>query len=350
MIFYWLLFGFVVIWSCLIAVQDFDSLGHTNVLRISTRLVLIAVVSLFVGLFSQIGSLDYDNYVEMLSEAPPSTLYDLMVLKDPFFQLLGFLFRSADGHLISLTFITTLISFGLKIKVLSNKYYDNLLGLAVIFIFARFFLLHEFTQIRAALGIALISLAIVYAMENKLVLMMLAIILALLTHLSVVALLPAVVLAYPVKIRIKLMTFAFLVFALTAVFLVFKPESFSRLAPYLTGEYHVTENTLFSSYFFFKLVVFIALFLQWQQLSTAMQLAFSISGYGMLLTLVFLKNNVLSLRLGELTAVFDCLCFAWFFRYGLKLNFFYGYVSGIIIAGFLYYSSTKIVNPLALNF
>ena len=350
MAFYWLLFCFVLLWASLMILQDFDVLGSTSAARFSTRFIFITVVSLFAGYFSDAGSFDYDNYVDLLNEAPPTTVWQLITLKDPFFQLMGFMFRSSDGSLAFLMFFITFISLGLKIIILDGKHYKNIFGLAVVFLLARFFLLHEFTQVRAALGIAFVSISIMYAMENKLVLVVVSLALAVMTHLSTIVLLPAVLLVYQVNAKIKLFIFIFLAVAFSVVISNFDIESFSRISPYLTGEYYVAENTIFSFYFLFKVIVSASLFYQWKSLTPALRHALIISVYGLFLTWFFLKNEVLSLRLGELTAVFDCLCFAYFFKYGLKLDYFYGYLAGIFIAGIFYYSSTNIVNPLTLNF
>jgi hypothetical protein len=143
---------------------------------------------------------------------------------------------------------------------------------------------------------------------------------------------------------------AFVAVGALMVVALFDLERFSRLAPYLTGEYPVTTNTVFSFYFMFKVMLLAGLLLQWKSLPTAIRHALVISVYGLFLTWLFLQNDVLSLRLGELTAVFDCLCFAYFFGYGLTLKPVYGYVAGMGIAVLFYFSSIHIVNPLSLGF
>lgn len=354
MTFYWLLFCFVVFWSGLIAVQENGVLGRAEVLRFGTRFVLVVVLSLFAGLFSENGSVDYNNYVDMLNEAPPTTVWETITLKDPFFLLMGFSFRGHDGNLSFLVFLVTFLSLGIKFKVFSSVFggdFDaDVFSLAVIFLVARFFLLHEFTQLRASLGIALISLSILYAIENRPVLVVATAALAALTHLSTLGLLPALLLVYRVDLRIKMYVVAFVAVATLMVVALFDVERFSRLAPYLTGEYPVTTNTVFSFYFMFKVTLLAGLLLQWKSLTTAMRHALLISAYGIFLTWLFVQNDVLSLRLGELTAVFDCLCFAYFFRHGLTLEPVYGYVAGLGIAVLFYFSSTNIVNPLSLGF
>jgi len=330
MAFYWLLFCFVVLLSGMIAVQEFDMLGQAEVLRI----VLVVMLSLFAAFFSKSGSVDYNNYVDMLNVAPPASAWEAMTLKDPFFLLMGFSLRSHDGHLSLLVFLMAFLSLGIKLNIFSRVFggagYADILSLAVIFLVGRFYLLHEFTQLRASLGIALISLSIVYTMENRTALVLVTAALAALTHLSSLALLPALV--------------------LVAAVAFFEVERFSRLAPYLTGEYPVTNNTVFSFYSVFKAVILTGLLLQWKALATVLRQAVLISAYGIFLTWLFLQNDVLSLRLGELTEIFDCLCFAYFFMHGLKLAPVDGYVAGLGIAVLFYFSSLHIVNPLRLGF
>ncbi|MEO8014351.1 MAG: EpsG family protein [Polaromonas sp.] len=351
---YWLLFGFVVIWSGLIAVQELDVLSRAELLRFGTRFVLVAVLSLFAGFFSETGSVDYNNYVDMLNETPPATVWETLNLKDPFFLLMGFSFRGYDGNLSLLVFLMTFLSLGIKFKIFGSVFgrseYADIFSLAVVFLVGRFFLLHEFTQLRASLGIALISLSIVYAMQSRPALVLATAALAALTHLSTLALLPAVLLVYRIDLKIKIFAATLGVVAVLGVVVLFDVERFSRLAPYLTGEYPVTINTLFSFYFMFKAAILTGLLLQWKSLTTALRQTLLISSYGMFLTWLFLQNDVLSLRLGELTAVFDCLCFAYFFMHGLKLEPVYGYVAGLGIAVLFYFSSIQIVNPLRLGF
>jgi hypothetical protein len=255
-----------------------------------------------------------------------------------------------DGGLSLLILFVTFVSLGIKFAIFKSSHYKDIFSLAVIFLVARFFLLHEFTQIRVSLGIALISFSILYAMANRMVLVSLMVVLAALVHLSTLALLPAVLLACRFSLKTKICFFAFFALVALTLAMAFDGEKFSRIAPYLTGEYEVTENTLFSYYFIFKMAIFASLFMQWKSLRIGLRSALLTSSYGVLLTLIFLKNDVLSLRLGELTAVFDCICFAYFFRYGLKLNYLFGYMSGVVVAALLYFSSMSIVNPLSANF
>ena len=89
MTFYCLLFCFVVLWSGLIAVQELVVPGRAEVMRFDIRFVLVAVLSLFAGFFSESGSVDYKNYVDMLNVAPPATTWKLLTLKDPPLSAVG---------------------------------------------------------------------------------------------------------------------------------------------------------------------------------------------------------------------------------------------------------------------
>lgn len=354
MLFYWLLFCFVVLWSSLIVVQELDVLGRTELMRFATRFVLVTVLSLFAGLFSINGSIDYNNYVDMLNVAPPATAWDVITLKDPLFLLMGFFFREHNGDISLLVFSVAFLSLGIKFKIFSSVLGGSgcaeIFSLAIVFLVGRFFLLHEFTQLRASLGIALISLSIVYAIKDRPLLMMTTAALAALTHLSTLTLLPALLLVYRVDIKIKIYIAIFAVVCTLIFIAFFDMMRFSRLEPYLTGSYPVTANTVFSFYLIFKMTVLTGLLLQWKSLTSTLHHALLISAYGIFLTLLFLKNNVFSLRLGELTAVFDCLCFACFFANGLKLKPVHGYVAGLGIAVLFYFSSIRIVKPLSLGF
>lgn len=347
---YWVLFCFAILWLGLIALQENDEIGRAEVLRLATRLIFAVALGLFVGLYSKDGSLDYQNYVDFLNDTPPLAEWDVFGLKDPFFQSLGLVFTSNDGEIVILTFITTVLSVSIKMEIFDKKYYGNIFSLAMIFLIGRFFLLHEFTQMRASLGIAFISLSVIYAIEKRWLLACLAVIVAAFTHMSTLALLPVVILAFDISLKIKLVLFAFAVLVFSVVGLSFEAGVYARLEPYLIGDYSVIENTLISFYFLFKLLVLGTLLFQWALLNSAMRHALVISGYGLLLTIAFLQNNVLSLRFGELTAVFDCICFAYFLKYGCKLELVYVYCAGLLISAMLYFSSTNVVNPVTLIF
>ena len=276
-----------------------------------------------------------------------------LTLKNPLFLLLGFSLRRLDGNLSWLVSMMAFLLLGIKFNIFSRVFsgagYADIFSLAVIFLVGRFFLLHEFTQLRSSLGIALISLSIVYAMVNKPALVLATAALAVLIHLSMLGLLPALLLVYRVDLKIKAYVAAMVLVAATAVVALFDVERFSRLALYLAGEYPVTNNTIFSFYFVFKVVILTELLLQWMSLTTALRHAVPFSACGIFLTWLFLTNDVRSLRVGELTAVFDCLCFAYFFRHCLKLKPVYGYVAGLGVAVLFYFSSIRIVKPLSLG-
>lgn len=90
MTFYWLLFCFVVLLSCLIAVQELVVPGRAEVMHFGVHFVTVAVLSLFAGGFLESGSVDYKNYVDMPNVAPPATTWKLLTLKNPPSSAVGF--------------------------------------------------------------------------------------------------------------------------------------------------------------------------------------------------------------------------------------------------------------------
>ena len=330
----------------LITLQEKDEIGRIGILKKLTRWLFVTAMSLFVGIYSKEGSVDYENYTDFLEGAPAFAEWTLFSLKDPFFQSLGAVFASSNGNLAALTFVTTFLSLGIKMKILVGKYYENIFALAVLFLVGRFFLLHEFTQIRASLGIAFISLAVIFGMHGKWFWLILAVVIAAFTHLSTIALLPIILLTCDSTPRIKLFIFLFGILVFSLIGLESDVIAFTRLDPYLSGDYVVTENTLVNFYFVFKALMVLTLLFQWKSLSPGIRCALMVSVYGLFLTLIFLQNNVLSLRFGELTAVFDCICFAYCLKYSCMLEPFYAYCAGLMLVSLLYFSSTNIVNPI----
>lgn len=350
MIFYWTLFCFVSLLWCL---NSFRCIGVINVNGVFSPIlsfILVIILSLFVSIFSATGSVDYENYVDLLNEDFPTSLADFMVLKDPVFHLIGFLLKRPDGSLATLLFLITFFSMWIKFKIFSNIYFKDLFAFALILLFGRFFLLHEFTQWRIALGIALISASVLPALEKKPVQVLVLMLLAALTHLSSIVLFPVVLFAYETGARLKVFILGALFVLALALGYVFDIQNFSRIAPYFSGEYQVIENTLVSFYFIFKIVVVATLLSHWNVLNAGLRCSLIATAYGMLLTLIFVQNDVLSLRFGELTAIFDCICFAYFFKIALRLDCLSAALGTIIMAGYFYYSSTNVVKPLMAVF
>lgn len=343
---YWTLFLCVASFTLMIALHDNEGALPSVFLRRANLFVLVLLGAIFASTFSEAGSRDYANYVDFLDATQSFEDLDHFFDKDPFFQLFGALARNRDGDIWLLVFLIAAITYLIKIEIFSHPHFKGLLALAILFSFSRFFLLHEFTQIRAALGIAFISYAVIRALERKTASAILLASIAAATHLSTVALFPPVMLAFPMRYRWKILALIFLSVFAGSFGLMFQLADISRLEPYLSGEYSVTDNTLISFYFLFKLFVIVTLLSQWRSLNSGLRYSTIISAYCMALTWIFLWNDALSLRLGELSAVFDCICFSYFFRYGIRVTPFVRIPMALIIASIFYNATVQVVNPI----
>lgn len=351
MLAYWVVFALCMVQGIALNSQ-FRPEREIRLPTIALWLPVVMMLSVFAGLRSPSSSADYQNYIlwiQGLSEGAVGGFAN----RDPVFGLLGEALQSRTGGLVLFMFVIAVLSLLLKVQILESREYKGLIGFGFIFIMGRFFLLHEFTQVRAALGISLGTLALVWAQQGRWLRGGAVFAVAALTHISVLALAPlfAVVVnlrpgARWVKIAVALV--AALILAALVVELNVISDIVERLTPYLSGQYDVTTNSLLSTYFIIKLGILGFMAYQWRDLNNGLRLALLASLYGSAVTVVFLRNDVLSLRLAELVSIFDCICFAHVFRSWAMRERVLATLTAILIAVVFFYSATKIVHPYAI--
>lgn len=347
---YWIIFLLAAVGCIAINSQPVRARESLQPLVLPTAAFVILGLALFAGLRSPTSDADYLNYLEWFNAAASSVETPETFKKDPVFSGLGIALRTPGGSLVPLMICAALLSFIAKMRLLASREFEGLLGFALLFIVARFFLLHEFTQVRASLGIALASLALVYSVEGRRWKAFVAFLIASQVHLSVVALLPLWLFSDPSPMRWKMVAGALLGIAFAAAsystggFEAALAEVAVRLMPYVTGEYETSENTLLSVYFVVKMVTLVFLWTRWSELSRGVRLAVLATSYGAVLTVTFIKIDVLSLRLSELTAIFDCVCFAWVFRYAYQRAPVLATASALLLACAFYGAALGIVN------
>ncbi|MFZ5553091.1 MAG: EpsG family protein [Bacteroidota bacterium] len=314
--------------------------------------IMVLLLSLFSGLRSPTSDQDYLNYLIWLN--PESSMEEGYTLssKDPLFQFMGILLRSDEGNLILLMVAISIISLSIKIRVFRSPYYYGLLGLGLLFVISRFFLVHEFTQVRAALAISIATLGLIYSLERKWMLALFIFSLGVFVHLSTIVLAPLLLYAYPARGYRKSLIGG-LIAVLLAVFVLsgqYPAEGVDRIFPYFSGQYDTRENSLLSSYFLVKVATVVFLLLQWRHLNHGIRLAVICSSYGIILTVIFLNNDVLSLRFSELTAIFDGICLAYIFIYYSGRYRLIAMGCATFLSAIFYYSASNIVNDYYMIF
>lgn len=350
MIPYWVIFVLAVIGSVAVNSQQAASSATGRLELYSLLGLIVLMLAGFAGMRSPLSDADYNNYLSWFDSLLPLEHWTELLSKDPAFQLLGLGLRTHSGGLLVFMLIVAFMSLLIKLRILLSTEYRALLGFGLLFLVGRFFLLHEFTQVRAALGISLATLALVYLVEGRQLRSMVFFALGALVHLSTLALLPLALLFQPVRLQIKVLEVSLgaALLGLFAVQIVEEGGIVARVAPYLTGLYEVTESSLISVYFLVKTAVVGLLLVRWHELSRGMRLAATASAYGILLTVAFVKIDVLSLRLSELVAIFDCICMAYVFSRWSARQPLLANACAAALATVFYFSSLKIVNDYIL--
>jgi hypothetical protein len=354
MIAYWLMFAMATVACLAVNVQQSEPATVPRLPALAVLLPAIVALACFAGVRDPHSDADYFNYIDWFDIVAPSLTWTELFSKDPVFQLLGLSLRTSSGSLLFLMLLIALASLTIKIRVLQSSDYHGLIGFALLFLISRFFIIHEFTQVRAALGISLATLALVQWVEGKMLRGIAIFVLAALTHISVVALLPLVFVSRQVKRGTKVALVGTASLVAIVMMVQFSDEDrfgfVLRIAPYLTGQYEVSENTLLSVYFLVKAVTVVVLLAQWRHLNQGMRLATAASAYGLLLTILFLRVNVFSLRLSELVSIFDCICLSWVFSRWCARQPVFATVGALALAGIFYFSALKIVNDYQVLF
>lgn len=355
MIPYWIVFVLCVLVCIPIAIAE----SRPRITNINTQslyivgVLLITILSLFSGLRSPASDPDYFNYIDWLNpQTPIQDWTELLSKKDPLFQIIGILFRSNDEDLVFLMLAISLISLSIKIRILKSPEYRGLLGLGLLFLISRFFLVHEFTQIRAGLAISLATLAFIYSLERRWILALIILALGVLTHASTIVLAPLLLYSHPANLRRKILFGGLAVALITFLVLYtqYSADIIARISPYFSGEYDVKENSLLSFYFLIKIATVAFLLFQWHDLNRGMRLAVISCLYGIILTIIFLDNDVLSLRLSELTAIFDSICLAYIFIFYSGKYRLIAMQYAILLSAIFYGSASRIVNDYHIIF
>lgn len=354
MIPYWIVFAYCVM-QCIGLNSQYRSDREARLPMVTLWLPIVIVLGLFAGFRSPESSADYLNYKYWIDSVAQSGGLDLksFVSKAPVFQFLGEHLVGHNGGLVPLMLVTALLSLLIEVWILESDDYKGLIGFGLMFLIGRFFLVHEFTQVRAALAISLATLGLIFCLQGNWLRGALIFVVGAFTHISVLGLVPlfaVVVNLSPGRKWVKIIIAC--IGALSLAVFVVELDVVSMIAagvsPYLTGQYDVTETRLLSVYFVAKVVILLLMGMQWRSLNKSLRLAFIASVYGIMLSVVFFRNDVLSLRLSELVSIFDCICFAYVFRSWWSREQVLATLMAVMVASEFYFSATKIVHGYSI--
>ncbi|WP_286914066.1 MULTISPECIES: EpsG family protein [unclassified Pseudomonas] len=341
--------------TALMAMTDFFSKNRSvKAVVVLCFAVMCVMYGLLAGLRAPTVDPDYVNYLSWLGRLDNEPSLVMTEFKDPGFQLLYLCVSALGlGHLFFFTLIA-LLSLAFKAFYARQVFAGRFAMLVFFMIFARFYIVHDFIQIRVGLAIAVASSAMILCYDQRRFMAVALYLLALSFHAAVLAMLPFFLLflirQYSISrfLQIAILAGAFL-FLWCLPLAVSHLSLFSRIAPYLSGDYHTTQISLFSIYFLVRFCF--AMFLigvVYSSLNDFERFLLLMSVVGLAFQIAFSWNDALGLRLAEVFGFFDMAMLCLLLRYlnfNSRLLFFLGMV---MLAAVFYASSLKLVGPYAV--
>lgn len=349
-----MLYVAIFLWAVISAVFSF--INYSKALKVIGGIVfcfLCFYLVFFAGLRAPDIVPDYLNYVDWLHRAGQSIDTIVNEFKDP-----GFLLLFSVVHALGLpdfTFFCIVASVSILAKfIFSKEVLNGYLAYFVFFmIFSRFYIVHDMVQVRVGVAIALASCALIFFFKGQIIKGLFFLCLGLSFHLSVVMFFPVflmLVFGFKGFSRGTIVAVLLCSFALTSLISGLSGwlGGFSRLAPYLNGEYQTSALSLISFYFLIRVMIVSFILVGFYQfLSDVEKFSLSLTVIGLALQILFSWNDSLSLRTAELFGFFDMVTFVMLMR-------FFTYKSGVAYALFLfavgavfYTSSLKIIDAYA---
>ena len=338
--------------TAVMAMTDLFSKGR------SVKAILLlsfAVMCVAYGLLAGFRALgvdpDYVNYVSWLGRLDQQPSLVIEEFKDPGFQLLYLAVSGLGlGHAFFFVLVA-LVSLAFK-AYYARHVFAGRFGMLVFFmIFARFYIVHDFIQIRVGLAIAVASCAMILCYEQRRLAAVVLYLLAASFHAAVLVMLPLFLVFLVKRLFISRML-QLAILAGACLMLLVLPLAvthltvFSRIAPYLSGEYHTTKISLLSIYFLVRFCFAIFLIVVvYPSLEGLERFLLLMSVVGLAFQIAFSWNDALGLRFAEVFGFFDMAMLCLLLKYlnfNSRILFFLGMV---VLGGIFYASSLKLVNP-----
>ncbi|TWR92319.1 EpsG family protein [Pseudomonas saxonica] len=325
--------------------------------RLSVSIVALLYVvglAIFAGFRSPDIAPDYLNYVSWLKSIQENNLF-FDEMKDPLFVGTYLVINDLGFSDTSFFFLIALLSLGFK-YLFSKFVFDNKYVLMILFlILSRFYIPHDFIQVRVGLAIGLASCGLILFFKGRRFLGSLLYLIGLGFHLSVSIFIPVFfMLILNLQLKSRLVLSALIISSFMLSFVL--PNAINifanveRVTPYLNGGYATTATPLFSFYFmsrFFLIVLIITVYLE--RLSAVEKFVTLMSILGLCIQIMLSWNDAFSLRFAELFGFFDMAMFCMMYRFfDSKSKLIYSL--GLMIMSFIYYySSLKLVSEYAIS-
>ncbi|MFA3114755.1 EpsG family protein [Acinetobacter pittii] len=317
----------MLLFSLFVYVYNFILAFLTNKLSKGSIFILYFPYLVFLILFGwfNLGDLDKDYYVyynwfEYIRWNDVSFFHD----KDPLFQYISINLLSffSDINYVFLFFVT--ISIFLKYLIGIKFVEKELLWLYLIFVYSRFYILHDLTQIRASLAISLCMLGSYFFFRNKNSYWLFFVSAFFIHQSTIVFILLMILLRFISLYRYKFIN----IFALFLGLMLYLFSSFfsgiliafmgdeSRLSNYTEGGYEYNSQiSILSFYVLLKFLIIILNYIFWDKFSDQEKKYNFFVIVGFLFQMFFSSNGVLGWRFSEIFSFFDIFCLLMIFKY-----------------------------------
>ncbi len=312
---------------------------------------LLIALACFAGLRAPGVDLDYMNHLDWFNRIASDTVTIADFVKDPGYVLICSVISWMGLHFTAVLLVIEGITLFAIWCIGRVTVETRWIAVFVYLVICRFFLPQVMTEIRAAVAIPLMTLAVFAAMRGKRWLAAILYLCALGFHLSVLIALPVVILAISgVEMESRKWIMAILAslgIAYVAMHNILAAlADFARTADYLNGADTTTSIRLLSVYFLIRVFgVAIAVLLLWKRLSAEGHLIVFCSALGIALQAVLSFNDTLALRGSEVFGIFDILLIMIPFRFirgfGAVCYLFIVLLLGLVF----FHSGLKMVEP-----
>ncbi|WP_170106602.1 EpsG family protein [Photobacterium leiognathi] len=313
-------------------------------------IVLLLIAILFTGF--RYGNIDhdYDSYLKWLTDVRENFSVYFFQGKDIGFITLYKVTSLFSNNIEYFFTLVATISIFAKFIFCRLSFNGKYLGVLLLLVFSRLYLVQEFTQVRVAIAMGIASCAVLYWCDDRRKTSIILILVSITFHLSVI-LIPFL---YFIHYNFKSLDNKKILFSIPIIAFFLSPFSLDlmhfiggeRIDSYLNGTYAVKKVSLLSSYYLIRLVLFYFVLLFIYDLASKIERVFIYFLSCSLFLQAFLSwNDVFSLRFVEVLGLFDLAAIILPLKY-LSTRLKYAYFLMLIIISFLFfYSSLKIVLP-----
>lgn len=309
----------------------------------------LLLLSLFASLRGEGVDRDYLNYISWFELINNEFWVAVEQKKDIGFVLLYKSLAFITEQPWFFFFVAGFIALAVKAKFASKLQFGNFAALIFILIISRFYLVHELTQVRAGLAIAIASYAAMTLLNGERFKSLFFFVIAISIHVSVI-IIPLFLLVrnnWPaLNKRFMLLLIPVLgIFSggVSSLLLMFIDSQ--RIMVYIDTD-EAGAISLLSFYYLTRMAVFyFIVFKLYQHTNNIQKLVLFFSSTSLFFNAAFAWNSVLSLRMVEVLGLFDMAMFVMPLLF-MKNNSVWLYKTMLIGFSFvMFFSTTKIIQP-----